>query len=153
MLENFTAFWCKLDGNILCGFILCLRCAFGIIWEVYFGTGCAHLRPGAVRRMSPGRSSTDEPWAQFDWWALGAVWTLSLGRNLTDEPAIFSTIGHSEMVSSNDSHVWLVGKIDANPWLSWYNMVNNALNIPFHPYSKRSLHYMTLIKLTSSTWW
>ena len=73
--------------------------------EVYFGTGCAHLRPGAVRRMrpgadrrmSPGRSSTDEPWAQFE--------LMSPGRNLTDEPAIFSTIGHSEMVSSNDSHV------------------------------------------------
>ena len=44
------------------------------IYHVYLEAGCAHLRPGAVRRMSPGadrrmspgRRSADEPWAQFD---------------------------------------------------------------------------------------
>ena len=55
-----------------------------ILWaipvHVYLEARCAHLRPGAVRRMSPGadrrmspgRRSADEPWAQFDRWALGS---------------------------------------------------------------------------------
>ena len=55
--------------------------------HVYLEAGCAHLRPGAVWRMSPGRRSADEPWAQFDRWALGAILPMS--------PVIFATIGHS----------------------------------------------------------
>ena len=47
--------------------------------------------PGADRRMSPERRSTDEPWTQFDRWALGAILPMS--------PVIFATIGHSEMAS------------------------------------------------------
>ena len=59
----------------------------GIFWKRMRPGAFRRMCTGADRRMSPGRSLTDEPWAQFDWWALGAIWTMSHGRNFTDEPS------------------------------------------------------------------
>ena len=77
----YTGYLCSMVSQLVHVITLSITCMIYNI-EVYFGTGCAHLRPGAVRRMrpgavrrmrpgadrrmSPGRSSTDEPWAQFD---------------------------------------------------------------------------------------
>ena len=44
------------------------------------------LAPGRSSADAPRRRSADEPWAQFDRWALGAVWLMSPGRSLNDEP-------------------------------------------------------------------
>ena len=68
------------------------------LWGIFWGR-CAHvppsairtMRPGAYWRMSPGRSLTDEPWAQCDRWALGAIWPMSLGCYLTDVPSRICT--------------------------------------------------------------
>ena len=80
--------WCIYDpwlGRLL--ILIALWLLQILMIHVYLEAGCAHLRPGAVRRMSPGRRSADEPWAQFDPWALGAILPMS--------PVIFATIGHS----------------------------------------------------------
>ena len=62
------------------------------IWHVtsnlacIFGGRMRPLAPGRSSADAPRRRSADEPWAQFDRWALGAVWPMSPGRSLTDEP-------------------------------------------------------------------
>ena len=44
------------------------------------------LAPGRSSADAPRRRSADEPWAQFDRWALGAVWLMSPGRSMNIEP-------------------------------------------------------------------
>ena len=51
-----------------------------------FGGRMRPLAPGRSSADAPRRRSADEPWAQFDRWALGAVWLMSPGRSMNNEP-------------------------------------------------------------------
>ena len=78
-LFNRFVMWCEIDRLHVCLDIF--YCSFMYIWRPDAPT-CARAQfggwaqaqiggwaLGADRRMSPGRSSTDEPWAQFYRWA------------------------------------------------------------------------------------
>ena len=54
---------------------------WGIFWN-----RMRPLAPGRSSADAPRRRSADEPWAQFDRWALGAVWLMSPGRSMNNEP-------------------------------------------------------------------
>ena len=79
-------------------------------------------------------------WAQFDRWALN--W-----GSLTDE---HSHIFNYRAQWNGKSHDLSERFMQINTYLDIISLI--TLNITFHPYSKQSLHYVALIKLTSSTW-